>query len=774
MRKSGKKRILPAIRCYSLGRNLFTIILCAGMFLVPLKASGLQVVPLSPTTPLRVTKPNPVVLKALLVSIPDVRSLTLREASLKLERSGLRIKTAGTEFHPTIPKGQIISQSPRPAQKVPEKSTVEVVVSKGPAPMPDLIGEKVETALKLLSGREKCDSLDLAPYHLKIVQKDVNSRQTPGTIIGQEPPKGQPLGFKGVVTLFVSKGNFEVLKMKGKARYTPTRKEGVLRPENISRVSSKKHAKPSVKTIERHPKTISRLSPSRVAENLRIPKKRVAKGKPVKIIVRDHALTAKGAIFYIGRRRVFPKYDKRPGEILIPTVNVPPGTYPLTIQTRGKRTVIGRVVIEYVPRKHHSHVREAKKGNGKKTCRAAAAARKAPPGIALKTASPPSPTKSSQKSSREQRQVKTFIFMADAKKLPRLKDILLKEAPGFKIVKTKRLKSLNAVILSIQTPDAARLKRLAERLIARKIIKSFQASHTYRTFGGKGDPYASRQYGVQPPQRLLSLQSSCAGRRIHIALLDTGVDIHHEDLNGKKIEMVDFTGEGLGRFLSDIHGTALCGIIAAVPGNGKGIMGLAPGAKVHAIKVCKSVSPSAIEATTDSFTLAEGLDYAIQKRVHIINISIGGPRDKIIEKLIRRAISVGITVVAAVGNGGPRAPPSYPAAYPGVIGVTAVDRDLNLYPHAPRGRFVDIAAPGVDVFSLKPGNRYNFYTGTSFAAAYVTGILALRLAGETKSVSFDPLAFLRAAAFRPPRHPPDEMGAGILILSKIPNETFLK
>ena len=177
-------------------------------------------------------------------------------------------------------------------------------------------------------------------------------------------------------------------------------------------------------------------------------------------------------------------------------------------------------------------------------------------------------------------------------------------------------------------------------------------------------------------------------------------------------------------------------------------MGLAPGVTLHAIKVCKRLSPSSIETTTNSFTLAEGLDYAIQKRVQIINVSIGGPRS----------------------------PLSYPAAYCGVIGVTAIDEKMCLYPRAPHGRFVDIAAPGVDIFSLKPGNRYNFYTGTSFAAAYVTGILALRLSSHTKatspSASRDPLTFLRTVACRPTRYTPDETGVGILILSKIPAKTF--
>jgi len=561
------------------------------------------------------------------------------------------------------------------------------------------------------------------------------------------------------ITLFVSKGNAPIQRIRNHRIKLETTNHA-----QITRSPST--LKQTARRLETRPVN-NRVSPSlHHTCEIRIHKKQVPKGSPVRLLLKEKSFRQDQIVFHIGSHKVSPKHSNRPGEILLPTYGIPPGTYPLIAQSKGNKEIIGHIRIV----RNHSKTPAAMTKPNKHKKTHPKMAQESPP-------QPPIRTKVSATTPKKTKSSRTFIFTIENQKFPRLKDVLLKEAPWIKIKKKRQLKSLRIVIISVRTTDPEKTKKLAEQLISRKIIKSYQVSHTYRTFGAVGDPFISREYGCQPPQRLIDIQASCSGKGIHVALLDTGVDIYHEDLNEKAIETKDFTEESLGRFLTDIHGTALCGIIAAIPNNGKGIMGLAPSVKLHAIKVCKSPSPSSIEATTDSFTLAEGLDYAIQKRVHIINVSIGGPRDKIIEKLIRKATSAGITVVAAVGNGGPRSPPTYPAAYPGVIGVTAIDQDLKLYAQAPRGRFVDIAAPGVDVFSLKPGNRYNFYTGTSFVAAYVTGILALRFSCDIKTNSptvNDPLAFLRSVAYKPPNCSPDEMGAGTLILSKILENTFIQ
>jgi subtilisin family serine protease len=111
----------------------------------------------------------------------------------------------------------------------------------------------------------------------------------------------------------------------------------------------------------------------------------------------------------------------------------------------------------------------------------------------------------------------------------------------------------------------------------------------------------------------------------------------------------------------------------------------------------------------------------------VINLSLGGPADLLLPRLVGRAVEVGIVVVAASGNAGPGAPPPFPAALSKVIAVTALDAREALYPQANRGEFIDLAAPGVEVMTTMPEERFNLVSGTSMAAAHVSGVVALAL-----------------------------------------------
>ncbi|HNB26221.1 MAG TPA: S8 family serine peptidase, partial [Alphaproteobacteria bacterium] len=106
-------------------------------------------------------------------------------------------------------------------------------------------------------------------------------------------------------------------------------------------------------------------------------------------------------------------------------------------------------------------------------------------------------------------------------------------------------------------------------------------------------------------------------------------------------------------------------------------------------------------------------------------LSLTGPQDRLVTQAVEQALMARIAVVAAAGNAGAGAPPAYPAAQPGVIAVTATDLKDRLYKHANRGAYVTIAAPGVDILCAAPGNGYGYLSGTSMAAAYVSGLVAL-------------------------------------------------
>jgi len=715
--------------------------------------------------PLSIKRKRPV-----LISVPPLTGLDISQALMILKRKkiDLKIKLSKKIYHPAIAAGHIIAQDPVPGASVTAKTSIKIIISKGRVPMPELKGKPVETAIKIFSERTG----PYKPYALTIHQTGVFSGLRPGFIVRQVPETGTPLKKGARIMLYVSKG--PVLRIAHPLPKTANRPRIAFSPE----ISALKSRVFTLKTT------------------------RVVQGTPAEIHFRGRQSNWKRAAFYIGSHKISPLASTRNGILRIPTQNIPPGRYkilarlPHVQKNVGEICILPKQLLERTPRLALTTrsglpvtvekpvlsreikaplLKPAPAGKGKPASSHKQFQKNHVKTKVRKTPNPPEQTV--QRKPRIKPTGKTFIFSIPQEKLGAFKHMLAKNGVKVKIARKRFLKSLGVLLLSVQTTRPEKTKRIAARLTQQKIISAFQPMHTYHTRGlpSREDPFAVRQFGCLPLKKLSEIHAACSGQGIHIALLDTGVDIYHEDLDSGKIETIDFTREGLGKFLTDIHGTALCGILAARPKNGKGIIGLAPASKIHAIKVCKRISPSSIQATTNTFTLAEGLDYAIQKRVHIINVSIGGPRDRIIEKLINRARADKIIIVAAAGNGGPRSPPSYPAAYAGVIGVTAIDQNLHLYTKATQGRFVDIAAPGVDVFSLKPGNRYNFYTGTSFATVYVAGIIAMELShfrSNPRAMPGEISTFLKHAVFQPSQVPPGKFGMGILLLSKIPEKLF--
>ncbi|MDX3806663.1 MAG: S8 family serine peptidase, partial [Bosea sp. (in: a-proteobacteria)] len=126
-----------------------------------------------------------------------------------------------------------------------------------------------------------------------------------------------------------------------------------------------------------------------------------------------------------------------------------------------------------------------------------------------------------------------------------------------------------------------------------------------------------------------------------------------------------------------------------------------------------------------SFQIMTALDWVVQQRAKIINLSFAGPQDRLLSKALIGAKERGLIVVAAAGNGGAKSGPLYPGADPNVIAVTATDAEDKIFPDANRGGYIAVAAPGVDVLTAEPAGRYAFTSGTSIAAAHVSGLVAL-------------------------------------------------
>ncbi len=234
-----------------------------------------------------------------------------------------------------------------------------------------------------------------------------------------------------------------------------------------------------------------------------------------------------------------------------------------------------------------------------------------------------------------------------------------------------------------------------------------------------GDETSDQHYPLGKLQTQQAWQMA-TGKRIKIAIIDSGIDARHSELKGVTIQAFDAFGDkGHG---GDDHATSVAGLIS---GRAQ-VRGLASGAHLIDVRAFKTGKPGgALLATT--MVLLRALDWAVAAKADVYNFSFAGPHDSLLAEAITVMGKRKLFMVAAVGNNGSDAPPAYPAAYGGVIAVTAVDAADKLYEKANRGPHVSIAAPGVDLLAPTANESYRIQTGTSFATAYVSGVLALLL-----------------------------------------------
>ncbi len=223
-------------------------------------------------------------------------------------------------------------------------------------------------------------------------------------------------------------------------------------------------------------------------------------------------------------------------------------------------------------------------------------------------------------------------------------------------------------------------------------------------------------------------QEISQGRGISIAVIDTGIDAKHPSLS--KAIAASFDAVGDGKNAVGKHGTAIAGLIA---GQGK-VTGVAPLSKLLAARAFY-LNRKYNKPMTSSMILLRALDWSFKNKARIFNMSFTGPYDPLVRTALDNAYKQGVILVAAAGNGGPKAPPAYPAAYRNVIAITALDSKDRLYPQANRGSYLTAAAPGVNLLvpSLKKG--YTFSSGTSLAAAHISGLIALLLERNPEATS---------------------------------------
>lgn len=249
-------------------------------------------------------------------------------------------------------------------------------------------------------------------------------------------------------------------------------------------------------------------------------------------------------------------------------------------------------------------------------------------------------------------------------------------------------------------------------------VESAQPLNQFQSLAAGYDDSQRDLQGSLETMQLEAAHRWSQGRGVRVAVIDTGVDVQHPELKGRIGAEHDFVLQPGAVPHRERHGTAVAGIIGARANNGEGIVGVAPAAELLVLKACWPLSAGTAEATCNSFTLARALAAAIDLDADILNLSLAGPADPLLSRMVAVAIARGSLVIAAVPQAWTRGGRSiFPASVPGVIAVRASETT-----GASDGV---VPAPGQHVLAPAPGGSYDFQSGSSMAAAHVSGVAAL-------------------------------------------------
>ena len=261
-------------------------------------------------------------------------------------------------------------------------------------------------------------------------------------------------------------------------------------------------------------------------------------------------------------------------------------------------------------------------------------------------------------------------------------------------------------------------------------------------------PYNDPLYDLQTNLVALGIARAhqrAQGAGVRIALIDTGVDAAHPDLEGRIAHTRSFIALPARSAAQLRHGTAMAGVIAAVANNHVGIVGIAPLARLEVFEACWQVAAGSAAATCNTFTLAQALAAALAADTPLVNLSLAGPADPLLTALVLRGLARGITYVAATAADAP-----FPAAIPGVISAAGTEAPV------PAGVF---AAPATHVLTTRPGGQYDFESGTSVAAAELTGVIALLMSAAPTRLR--PAAVVTLLQAHAPAHSALALGAEV-------------
>lgn len=299
---------------------------------------------------------------------------------------------------------------------------------------------------------------------------------------------------------------------------------------------------------------------------------------------------------------------------------------------------------------------------------------------------------------------------------PEVFDQLAQEGYLFETV--TELPGLGLRLAEVAAPSSFEISKVRQGVI--DIVGSDRAEVDLNHIYAAGDELAEQAGDGLMPRSAIDFPADTDQMSLRIGMIDSKVDLSHPALHDARIQSRSFAPEGAD--MPQSHGTAIASIMV---GNTAEYLGIAPNAEVFAAGVFEQDAERGEIASTVS--LVRALDWLISSGVDVVNISLAGPPNRLLEAALQRASESNVTILAAAGNGGPMSAPMYPAAYSSVVAVTAVDASGQVFRLANRGDYLDIAAPGVGVRHARAGGGYAASSGTSFAVPFAaTAVARLR------------------------------------------------
>lgn len=337
----------------------------------------------------------------------------------------------------------------------------------------------------------------------------------------------------------------------------------------------------------------------------------------------------------------------------------------------------------------------------------------------------------------------------------------LREVDGWPI------KALGVYCVVFEIPEDTVPLEILTRLAQDPRVDSAQPMQIFEVAGESSynDPYLHLQHGVESMQ-IHQAHRWAVGEGVTVAIVDSGVDLDHPELAGRISVAEDFVNDGSLEVSADLHGTAVAGVIASAAGNGIGIVGVAPRVRLMVLKACWEDDRESQGARCSSFTLAKAIAYAVDAGPDVLNLSLTGPADPLLARLVEAALGRGMVIVAAQGES-----PGFPSSVEGVIAVWAREDGGTSATGSmtPPGEST-LLAPGEEILTITPDGAYDFVSGSSFAAAHVSGVAALVLELEPK-LGAEPLHHLLLEASTKvgrPGNPPAMVNACAALAELVP------